>query len=91
MKKDNRKTIVVFRKFKENNEVIAIFPMDQYNEDKELCSSYMHVGQHGAASYRLVDDTTPATSLEYNDLYNELKSIGYDLIINTRISKKWFN
>jgi hypothetical protein len=85
------KTKVVFRKFRgEYNDVIALFPEEQVNENRHICMSYMHVGQHGPASYSLIDSTFPAKPEEYFNLKNELESMGYNLDIRKRITKKWF-
>jgi hypothetical protein len=52
--------IVIFRKFPDGD-VIALLP---YLPAECLtawpCQSYMHIGQHGAADPRIVDDTRPA-------------------------------
>ena len=66
---------VTFRKWKDNGDVIAFF-LDQ--PENLGCSSYMHVGQHGAAMYPLRPQTVPATADEYAELFKELKAIGYD-------------
>ena len=72
------KTKVVFRKFKKTGEVIALFPEQHANAYGDIMS-YMHTGQHGAASPRITHvDTTLATPDEYANLLAELKSIGYD-------------
>lgn len=74
------KTAVVFRRFtdKRDGDVIALMPelpATVYGDD---CSSYMQVGQHGAASYDLVmRKTRPATKKEYNKLKCELENMGY--------------
>lgn len=80
-------TKVIFRKFR-NGEVIALFPQEPATCDGWLCVSYMHVGQHGSADPFIVNDTKPAMPYEYADLYNELKSIGYDdLVVCKRFNK----
>lgn len=80
-------TKVIFRKFR-NGEVIALFPQEPATCDGWLCVSYMHVGQHGSADPFIVNDTKPAMPYEYADLYNELKSIGYnDLAVCKRFSR----
>ncbi len=84
-----RKTKVIFRKFKDG-EVIALFPEVQANYNKCDCGSYLHVGQHGAASYFITDRTKPAKPNEYESLRQELESIGYVLDIRKRIGKRWF-
>ncbi len=74
-------TIVIFRKFKKEGDIIALFP------DSRLyhCNSYQHIGQHGAADYRgLLKSTVLATPAEYEDLKNELTRIGYSLVIRKR-------
>jgi hypothetical protein len=83
---DKEKTIVVFRKWKDTGDVIALFPgiqsepMHAYN-----CQSYMHVGQHGGANYHgVIGNTKPAKPSEYADLEKELKRIGYNLEIRKR-------
>lgn len=69
---------VIFRKFKDDGEIIALFPEEPGTTDPMACSSYMHVGQHGAASEGVVDATCPAREEEYADLLAELGQIGYD-------------
>ena len=58
-----------------------------------MTTSYMHVGQHGAADYAdVIADTSPAQENEYKDLLNELKTIGYtDLRIVQRARPKFTN
>lgn len=89
MKQETAKTTVMFRKFREGD-VVAMFPEIQADMSKENCQSYQHIGQHGAASYQLVNDTRLATPEEYADLKLELEQIGYNLDIRQRITKKWF-
>lgn len=69
---------VTFRKFKDNGEIIALFPTVKNNWDGSLILSYMHEGQHGSASMDILGETKPATASEYNDLLIELENIGYD-------------
>jgi hypothetical protein len=80
------KTKVIFKILK--GEVIALFPelagdMNPYR----TCQSYMHVGQHSAADVRLAS-LEAATPAQYYNLQRELESIGYDLWIVTRFSRK---
>lgn len=71
-------TQVIFRKYVDENEIIALFPNEIANSNGE-CGSYMHNGQHSPADYKLViENTTAATKEEYTPLYNELVAIGYD-------------
>jgi len=85
MKKDIFKTVVIFRKY-EDNEVIALFPYDK--ETNDCCNSYMHLGQHANANYiGVISQTKPANESEYKDLFNELENIGYNLKIQLRALK----
>lgn len=68
---------VIFRTWPKGD-VIALFP--DIEAGLFSCSSYMHVGQHGAADYRyVVQQTRPAKVSEYADLVTELREIGYNL------------
>jgi len=73
-------TVVVFRRWRAFGQtVIALFPEDV---DKGFCSSYEHVGQHGAADYSgVVRKTTLATPEEYADLKRELESEPYNYVL----------
>jgi hypothetical protein len=82
-------TTVVFRKFPEGD-VIALFPEIQANFNRCDCQSYQHIGQHGPASYSLVDRTKLASADEYADLKAELETIGYLLNVKKRINRRWF-
>lgn len=84
-------TKVVFRKWK-NGDIIALFP-DDVNQHDGTVTSYMHIGQHGAADYAgVIADTFPAQENEYRDLLNELKAIGYtDLRVVQRARPKFTN
>lgn len=82
---------VIFRKFRRGGDIIAYFPEIQATMSKAECMSYMHIGQHGAASYDCIHTLTkPATPKEYADLKKELEDIGYKLEIRKRISKRWY-
>lgn len=72
-------TKVVFRKWK-NGDIIALF-LDDVSPHDGSVTSYMHVGQHGAADYAgVVVATQPATEVEYRSLLCELRAIGYDTL-----------
>ena len=94
MKKHNKKqrkisvnnrdlpTPVIFRKFKIDGSIIALFPNEQFDLKGRFMLSYMRIGQHGGADYNgLLDITVLATPSEYKDLLEELVSIGYDNLI----------
>jgi hypothetical protein len=77
------KTKVIFRKWKDTNTVLALFPEEL--ERNGFVSSYEHVGQHGAADYvGCISITKPATPEEFAGLKQELESIGYDLDVRKR-------
>lgn len=82
-------TLVIFRKFRDGGDIIALFP--EMKEERGMCNSYQHIGQHGSANYGLLvngwlGSTVPAISEEYADLLEELEAIGYT---NLKIMKKW--
>ncbi len=81
-------TNVVFRKFKDTGDIIALF-VDETNYPDGSIESYMHVGQHSAASYHhVVTITKPAKPDEYEALARELKQRGYSLRVLTR-NMRW--
>lgn len=72
-------TKVVFRKFKDGGDVVALFPEERWSRHEYTISSYQHVGQHGAADYdHVITISHPARADEYRSLLAELKRIGYD-------------
>lgn len=82
-------TKVVFRKFKQGGDIIALFP-EQVN--RLMVGSYMHVGQHSDADYAgVIATSTPATESDYANLFAELKSIGYDDLQVMKRCKPKFN
>jgi hypothetical protein len=82
----DKPTKVIFRKFKNKDipEVIALFPDLSYARNY-MTESYMHTGQHGDCDYQaVIAMTTPAKPGEYKDLYQELETIGYNLLVRQR-------
>lgn len=86
MKQDKEKTRVIFRKFKGSEDLIALFPQIPGDNDIATCSSYMHIGQHGAANlvHCMCYATLPAEPKEYEGLKKELEGLGYNLEIRSR-------
>ena len=81
--KDDFKTKVVFRKYRDNGDILALFPDVPFSSG--CIMSYEHTGQHGGAHYgHCIARTKPATEKEYEALRAELESIGYDLEIKKR-------
>lgn len=75
---DKEKTKTVFRFYRDFKEVIALFPQIPADNQGWLCSSYMHLGEHGGAdTFCVVRQTRPATLKEYRPLLKELKQLGY--------------
>ena len=71
---------VIFRTWKDNGEVIALFPEIPSDRNGYYCTSYQHVGQHGGGSVALtMVHTKPSTAEEIAPLAAELTSIGYVL------------
>lgn len=71
-------TKVVFKKFPEGD-VIALMPDDVCDLHGNI-TSYMHIGQHGAASPALLIELEDATAEEYEALKHELEThVGYVL------------
>lgn len=86
------KTRCVFRKFSDG-EIIALFP-DEPGDNRGNVSSYMHVGQHGAADYTgVVRSTTPATPEEYDSLRLECMNSHNMLTVITprKATKQYIN
>jgi hypothetical protein len=77
------KDIVVFRKFKDG-QIIALFP-ELPCDARGNITSYMHIGQHSACSPPIVNETKLATPQDYQGLYNELTSLGYNLEIRKKL------
>lgn len=88
MDKKQYKSKVIFRFWKKD--IIAIFPEELGDNSPYTCSSYMHMGQHGACDPHIViNNSRLATPEEYNDLKEELENqIGYNLIIIQRYRER---
>jgi hypothetical protein len=69
---------VVFRRWRDSDNVIALFPVLPADLNGWHCVGYAHVGQHSTADYRaVIRQTVPASRKEYASLTAELKRIGY--------------
>ena len=83
---DKEKTQVIFRKFIDHGDIIALFPNIQYyHYSSDTVMSYQHIGQHGGADLSIMDDITtlPASLSESKPLFDELTSLGYNLDVQT--------
>lgn len=86
MKKDMHITETIFRKFPDGD-IIALFPGVAGSNDVTTCESYMHMGQHGAASVGLGGKTIKmATEGEYAPLKRELEGLGYNIKVIKRFT-----
>lgn len=81
------KVKVIFRKTKEND-IIAFFPEMCVNYGNIL--SYMHIGQHSESSLSFYWTTKKTTEKEYTPLFNELKLIYDDCILEVK-QKLYYN
>ena len=91
-KSAGKMTKVVFRRYPDG-QVIALFPDIPWSGRRGEITSYMHVGQHGAADYAgVIAMTRPAHEKEYRNPLSELRAIGYDdLHIMRRARPKFIN
>ena len=72
--------IVVFRRWRDTGDIIALFPELPADLAGFYCDSYMHVGQHGGADYHgVVQHTKPCSPDDAADIAAELRTIGYRL------------
>ena len=85
-------TKVIFRReFPENGgQVLAVFPtLAGDNNPYTTCLCYSSIEQHSAMSLDYFKSTFPLTQEhEYIELLTELYSIGYELEVMTRMSRK---
>jgi hypothetical protein len=71
-------TKVIFRKWRDTGDIIAMFPEIPADNTGRQCISYEHVGQHGGADPDCVQrQTVLAKPAEYRELMKELHQIGY--------------
>lgn len=80
--------IVILRRWKgTRGDLIALFPEIPADEYGSEVSSYMHVGQHGAANYEhVISQTKPVLwwANDEMDFLNELQSLGYQTDVRAR-------
>lgn len=92
---DTEETPVLFRmmRARHGGYVLALFPAEASSTtDGGLCSSYAHIGQHGAADpWGVIQDSRPATPEEYADLKAELEGApyGYRLKVYRRNARRF--
>lgn len=72
--------LVVFRRWRDTGDLIALFPEIPADVHGLFCSSYEQIGQHGAADYwGVLQQTRPAGIEECTVFAEELQQIGYNL------------
>jgi hypothetical protein len=77
---DNETTQVVFRRWRDSGDIIALFPELPSDIHGWFCEAYGHVGQHSGADYHgVIGATRPATEEEAAALAEELRLVGYSL------------
>jgi hypothetical protein len=83
MSETNPPVVVIFRKWKEDGEILALFPTEIAHD--HYCTVYAHVGQHSAGDYHAcIALSTPATPAEYASLKRELESEPYNYNLTVR-------
>jgi hypothetical protein len=86
--KDTEITKVVFRKWPDGT-IDALFPELKWWGGSSDCTSYQHIGQHGPADYfHCISKTKLALPPEYKALKKELESIGYNLKVIKKYTRK---
>ena len=72
--------IVVFRRWRDSGDVVALFPELPADLYGDHCDAYEHCGQHGGADYHgVIQQTKPCSTEQSADLAAELRTIGYKL------------
>jgi hypothetical protein len=76
----NQADTVVFRRWRDNGDIIALFPELPADMSGFYVDAYEHVGGHGGADYHgVVQHTRPCSLNDAADLATELTRIGYIL------------
>jgi len=85
----DERTLVVFRRWRDTGDIIALFPQIAADWHGWFCEAYEHVGQHGGADYfGVIAATKPATEEDAAPLAEELTGIGYRLLPVKRASRR---
>jgi hypothetical protein len=85
----NDATLVIFRRWKDSGDIIALFPAIPADAHGWYCEAYERIGQHGGADYHgVIAATRPVTLEEAAPLAEELTRIGYRLVPIKRASRR---
>lgn len=82
-------TPVIFRKWRDTGEVLALFPAEPGTLDPTTCSSFATIGGHCSADlHGVMRRTVPATKREYAETFKVLtgSNYGYRLRVLSRTS-----
>jgi hypothetical protein len=80
---------VVFRRWKDTGDIIALFPEIPADLLGHYCLSYEHICQHGAANFeRVMRHSKDVSPVESAGLARELALLGYDLKPIRRVSHR---
>jgi hypothetical protein len=80
MSDEGTTVLAVFRRWRDNGDIIALFPEIPSDINGWYCDAYEHCGQHGGADFHgVVQATKPVSLKEAADLIQELERIGYRL------------
>ena len=80
---------VVFRKWRNSSDIIALFPEIPTDIIGSFCLSYERVGQHAAADYYgVINHTSSAKPHEFAGLADELVRVGYHVKPLKRTSQR---
>lgn len=81
--------LVIFRRWKDTGDVVAIFPEQPADDQGRYCLAHDELGQQIAAEYeQVMQDTTPVTAQEYGRFAHELTMLGYDLLPISQASEQ---
>lgn len=86
----NEPVAVVFRKWRDNGDILALFPEIPAKNQGYDCESFEHIGQHSPADYMgCIKRTRPALPHEYAALKAELEGAPYhyNLVVRQRATQ----
>lgn len=72
--------LVIFRRWNDTGDIVAIFPEQPADAEGRYCLAYDELGQHIAADYeQVMRDTTAVSPTVCGRFAHELTLLGYDL------------
>jgi len=86
---NKEQTLVIFRRWRDTGDIIALFPELPSDCQGWFCDAYERVRQHGGADFHgVVQATKPVAVDDATDLIEELTRIGYRLKPIKRASQR---